>query len=43
MAAISCVWARKFRNMRVLNSAFITLLPKMQPAHYAKDVDQLGT
>jgi hypothetical protein len=23
--------------MRVLNSAFITLLPKMQPAHYAKD------
>jgi hypothetical protein len=37
MAAISCVWARKFRNMRVLNSAFITLLPKMQPTHYAKD------
>jgi hypothetical protein len=37
MAPISCVWARKFRNMRVLNSAFITLLPKMQLVHYAKD------
>jgi hypothetical protein len=37
MAAISCVWACKFRNMRVLNSAFITLLPKMHPTHYAKD------
>jgi hypothetical protein len=37
MAAISCVWARKFRNMKALNSAFITLLPKLQPALYAKD------
>jgi hypothetical protein len=37
MAAISCVWARKFRNMRALNSAFITLLPKLQPHLYAKD------
>jgi hypothetical protein len=32
MAAISCVWARKFKNLRPLNSAFITLLPKLQPA-----------
>jgi hypothetical protein len=37
MAAISCVWARKFRNMKGLNSAYITLLPKLQLALYAKD------
>jgi hypothetical protein len=37
MAAISCIWARKFRNMGGLNSAFITLLPKFQPAKYVKD------
>jgi hypothetical protein len=28
MAAISCVWAQKFRFMELLNSAFISLLPK---------------
>jgi hypothetical protein len=37
MEAVPCVWARKFKNMRALNSAFITLLPKTQPTHYAKD------
>jgi hypothetical protein len=37
MAAISCVWAQKFRNMKPLNSDFITLLPKLQPAFHAKD------
>jgi hypothetical protein len=37
MAVVSRVWAHKFRNMRTLNSAFITLLPKMQPVQYAKD------
>jgi hypothetical protein len=37
MAAMSCVWARKFRNMGGLNSAFITLLPKLQPARCVKD------
>jgi hypothetical protein len=37
MVAISCVWARKFRNMRALNSAFITLLPKMDEASHVKD------
>jgi hypothetical protein len=37
MAAISCVWARKFRNMRALNSAFITLLPKMDEASHVMD------
>jgi hypothetical protein len=37
MAAISCVWAQKFRNLGHLNSAFITLLPKLQPAQGVKD------
>jgi hypothetical protein len=37
MAAISCVWARKFRNMRALNSAYITLLPKTKEASHVKD------
>jgi hypothetical protein len=37
MAAISCAWAQKFRNMGALNSAFITLLPKLQPAQCVKD------
>jgi hypothetical protein len=31
MAAMSCVGARKFRNMEGLNLSFITLLPKLQP------------
>jgi hypothetical protein len=37
MAAISCVWARKFRNMGHLNSAFITLIPKIDGAQYVTD------
>jgi hypothetical protein len=37
MAAISCVWARKFRNMGHLNSAFITLIPKTDDAQYVTD------
>jgi hypothetical protein len=37
MAAISCVWARRFGNMRPLNSAFITLLPKTDEATGVKD------
>jgi hypothetical protein len=37
MAAISCVWARKFRNMGLLNSAYITLLPKVEGAAQVKD------
>jgi hypothetical protein len=37
MVAISCVWARKFRNMRSLNSAFITLLPKTEEALHVMD------
>jgi hypothetical protein len=37
MAAISCVWAKKFRYMRALNSAYITLLPKTKEASHVKD------
>jgi hypothetical protein len=37
MAAISCVWAHKFRNFGRLNSAYITLLPKMEGAVHVKD------
>jgi hypothetical protein len=37
MAVISCVWAKKFRNMGVLNSAFITLLPKIEEGSHVKE------
>jgi hypothetical protein len=37
MAAISYLWARTFKNMRALNSTFITLLPKMDEASHVKD------
>ena len=37
MEAISAVWSRKFRNFEILNSAFITLLPKIEEANCAMD------
>ena len=37
LAALSCVWARKFRNMGFLNSAYFALLPKVQNASHVKD------
>jgi hypothetical protein len=37
MAVVSCVWARRFGNLRPLNSAFITLLPKIDEASGVKD------
>lgn len=37
MAAISTVWRRDFRNFRLLNTAFITLLPQKEDASKAKD------
>jgi hypothetical protein len=37
MAAISCVWARNFRNMGQLNLPFITLIPKIDDAQYVTD------
>jgi hypothetical protein len=37
MATISCVWAPKFRNMRLLNSSFIMVLLKREEATLVKD------
>jgi hypothetical protein len=37
MAVVSAVWRRDFRNFRLLNSAYISLLPKMKGAAHAKD------
>ena len=37
MAAISAVWSRKFNNFEVLNSAYITLLPKKIDAASIRD------
>jgi hypothetical protein len=37
MAAISTVWSRKLANFGVLNSAYITLLPKKEGAEQPKD------
>jgi len=37
MAAISAVWSRKFANFELLNSAFITLLPKKEDAISIKE------
>jgi hypothetical protein len=37
MAAISAIWSRKFVNFKVLNAAFITLLPKVDSAEQPKD------
>jgi mannosylglycoprotein endo-beta-mannosidase len=37
MAAISAVWSRKTVNLGVLNSSYITLLPKKEDADQLKD------
>jgi hypothetical protein len=37
MAAISAVWSRKFNNFALLNSAYITLLPKKDDAASIRD------
>jgi hypothetical protein len=37
MAAISAIWRRDFRNFRLLNSTFITLIPKKEGAAWASD------
>jgi hypothetical protein len=37
MAAMSAVWSRKFLNFSSLNSAFITLIPKVEGAEQVKD------
>jgi hypothetical protein len=42
MAAISCMWAQKFRNMELLNSAFISLLPKKVDARHVQDFQPIS-
>jgi hypothetical protein len=37
MAAVSTIWRRDFRNFCLLNSAFITLLPKKEDADHVGD------
>jgi hypothetical protein len=37
MSAVSAVWNRKFMNLGILNSAYITLLPKKDGADQPKD------
>jgi hypothetical protein len=37
MAAISALWRRYFRNFRLLNKTYITLIPKSEGANQAKD------
>jgi hypothetical protein len=37
MAAVSAVWSRKLCNFELLNSAYITLLPKKEDAASIKD------
>src|SRR6185312_13027939 len=37
MTAISAIWSRKFNNFEVLNSAYITLLPKKIDAASIRD------
>ena len=37
MAAMSAVWSQKFGNFHLLNSAYITLLPKKEDATSVKD------
>jgi phage/plasmid primase-like uncharacterized protein len=42
MAAINAVWRRDFQNFRLLNSTFITLLPKKEDAEHAGDFQPLS-
>jgi hypothetical protein len=37
MAAVSAIWSRKFMNFGILNTAYITLLPKKEAADEPKD------
>jgi hypothetical protein len=37
MAATSAVWRRDFRNFRLLNTTFITLIPKKEGAEHVGD------
>lgn len=37
MAAVSAIWSRKFRNFWLLNTAYITLLPKREEVGHVND------
>lgn len=37
MAAVQAIWGRNFRNFWMLNSAYITLIPKKTDAEHVKD------
>jgi len=37
MVAVSVIWSRKFINFGILNTAYITLLPKKEAANEPKD------
>ena len=37
MAAIQTIWGKNFRNLWMLNSAYITLIPKKADAEQVKD------
>jgi hypothetical protein len=37
MVAVSAIWRRAFRNFRLLNTTYITLLPKIEEANHPKD------
>jgi hypothetical protein len=42
MAGVSAVWSRKFLNFDKVNSAFITLIPKMVGADQVKDFQPIS-
>jgi hypothetical protein len=42
MTAVSTVWRRDFRNFRLLNSAYVTLLPKTEGAAQGKDYQPIS-
>jgi hypothetical protein len=37
MSALQTIWGKKFRNLWMLNSAYITLIPKNAEADQVKD------
>jgi hypothetical protein len=42
MAVVSAVWRRDFRNFCLLNSAFITLLPKKEDVDHVRDFRRIS-
>lgn len=42
MMAISAVWSHKFHNLELLNTAYISLLPKMMDVINVKDFQPIS-